>query len=104
MTLISGGSTVWETTEILTSPRMRSMVDEVKTRYQDRYIIFDVPPVLVGADAIAFASFVDCIIMVVEAGKTSMEDINKALDLIPKEKFLGFVLNKDSTPSENSYS
>jgi Mrp family chromosome partitioning ATPase len=39
----------------------------------------------------------------VEAGKTSMEDINKALDLIPKEKFLGFVLNKDDTPNENSY-
>jgi non-specific protein-tyrosine kinase len=103
MTLISGGRTVQETTEILTSPRMRSMVDEVKNRYQDRYIIFDVPPVLMGADVIAFASFVDCIIMVVEAGKTSMEDINKALDLIPKEKFLGFVLNKDNTPNENSY-
>jgi protein-tyrosine kinase len=103
MTLISGGSTVQETTEILTSPRMKALVEEVKTRYHDRYVIFDVPPLLVGADAVAFASFVDCIVMVVEAGKTSMEDINKALELIPKEKFLGFVLNKDNKPSESSY-
>jgi protein-tyrosine kinase len=104
MTLISGGSTIRETTEILTSPRMKNLVDEVKNRYPDRYIIFDVPPVLVGADAIAFASFVDCIIMVVEAGRTPMEDINKAIELIPKEKFLGFVLNKEGTPGEYSYS
>lgn len=103
MTLISGDRTVQETTEILTSPRMKALVEEVKTRYNDRYVIFDVPPVLMGADAIAFASFVDCIVMVVEAGRTSMADINKALELIPKEKFLGFVLNKHDSPADNSY-
>jgi protein-tyrosine kinase len=103
MTLISGNNTIQETTEILTSPRMKALVEEVKTRYNDRYVIFDVPPLLMGADAIAFASFVDCIIIVVEAGKTSMEDINKALDLIPREKFLGFVLNKDSSSADTSY-
>jgi protein-tyrosine kinase len=97
MTVISGGRTIHETTELLTSPRMRSLVDELKSRYSDRYVIFDTTPVLMGADAIAFASMVDCIIMVIEAGKTSMEDIQKALELIPKEKFLGFVLNKDDT-------
>ena len=103
MTLISGGRIVQEATELLTSSKMKSLVDELKSRYADRYVIFDVPPMLTGADAIAFASVVDCIIMVVEAGRTRMEDIKKALDLIPKEKFLGFVLNKDDTKAD-SYS
>ena len=40
------------------------------------------------------APIMDGIIMVVEAGKTSKKDIQKAVSLIPKEKFLGFVLNK----------
>lgn len=97
MTLISGGTPIRETTELLESPRMKSLVAEVRDRYHDRYVIFDVPPLLMGADAIAFASMVDCIVMVVEPGKTSMEDVQKALELIPKEKFLGFVLNRVET-------
>jgi protein-tyrosine kinase len=99
MTLISGSRTIKETTELLTSPKMISLVDELKNRYSDRYVIFDTTPVLMGADAISFASAVDSIIMVVEAGKTRMEDIQKALELIPKEKFLGFVLNKNDSGS-----
>lgn len=94
MTVISGGRTVQDSTELLNSPRMKALVDEMKNRYEDRYILFDVPPLLGGADAITFAPLVDCIIIVIEAGKTSMADIKKALDLIPEEKFLGFVLNR----------
>lgn len=94
MTLISGGRPMHESTEILGSPRMKSLVSEMKNRYDDRYVIFDVPSILAGADAIAFAPLVDCIIIVVEEGKTSMKDIEKALKLIPQDKFLGFVVNK----------
>jgi non-specific protein-tyrosine kinase len=66
----------------------------MKTRYADRIILFDAPPVLSKADVIAFAPNVDCIIMVVEEGKTSMEDAKKAVALLPPEKFLGFVFNR----------
>jgi protein-tyrosine kinase len=104
ITLLSGGRTVQESTELLESPRMRSLVDEVRNRYPDRFVIFDTPPVLAGADAIAFASLVDSIIMVVEAGKTPLAEIQKALELIPKDKFLGFVLNKDTSPMGTYYS
>lgn len=100
LTLLSGGRTVQESTELLASPRMRSLVEEVKNRYAERFIIFDTPPVLTGADAIAFACLVDAIIMVVEARRTPLADIQKALDLIPREKFLGFVLNKDINPAD----
>jgi len=94
MTIISGGKTVSNSTELLGSPKMKTLVNEIKHRYDDRYVIFDVPPILVGADAIAFAPLVDGILMVVEEGRTSIKDVQKALDLIPKEKFLGYVLNR----------
>jgi protein-tyrosine kinase len=97
MTLISGGRTIKDSAEILSSPKMRSLMTEMKTRYSDRIILFDVPPVLSKADVIAFSPLVDCIIMVVEEGKTSMQDIKKAVSLLPQEKFLGFVLNKKKT-------
>lgn len=94
MTLISGGRPFQESAEILGSSRMNGLVSEMKERYPARYIIFDAPPVLTGADVLTLAPLVDQVIMIVQAGKTSMEDINKALQLLPKEKILGFVLNR----------
>ncbi|UCH24233.1 MAG: AAA family ATPase, partial [Deltaproteobacteria bacterium] len=91
LTLISGGRTIHDSSELLGSPRMNSLIHEMKTRYPDRYVFFDVPPVLGGADAIVLAPLVDCIVMVVAEGQTSIHDIKKALQLLPQEKFLGFV-------------
>ena len=94
LTLISGGRTVAESTELLTSPRMAELVNEMKTRYTDRLIFFDLPPLLGSADAQSFAPLVDGIVVVVEEGKTPMPEIKKALKLLPEEKIMGLVLNK----------
>ncbi len=98
MTIISGGRKIHETTEIISSPKMKKLIAEMKSRYDDRVVLFDVPPILGGADAISFAPMVDCIIVVVEEGRTSIHDVKKAMEMIPEEKFLGFVLNKGSDP------
>ncbi len=103
LTLISGGRTIHDSSELLGSPRMKSLIQEMKTRYTDRYVFFDVPPVLGGADAIVLAPLVDCIIMVVVEGQTSIHDIEKALQLLPQEKFLGFVLNRQKFPTRSYY-
>jgi non-specific protein-tyrosine kinase len=94
MTIISGGQTVHGSTELLGSPRMKKLVVEMKERYPDRYVIFDLPSLLDGADALTFAPLVDSILLVAEAGRNSVKEINKALDLFPREKLLGFVLNR----------
>ena len=94
LTLISGGRNVLDTTEILNSNRMRELVQEMKDRYDDRCILFDLPPVLSCADAISFAPQVDGVLFVVETGKTAIDDVQKAVDLLPREKILGFVMNR----------
>jgi non-specific protein-tyrosine kinase len=94
LTLISGGRTIQNSAELLGSPRMKDLVEEMKARYDDRYVLFDAPPVLLGADTLALAPYVDCLVMVVEEGRTSMRAVQKALKLISKEKFLGFVINR----------
>ncbi|MFZ5570341.1 MAG: polysaccharide biosynthesis tyrosine autokinase [Thermodesulfobacteriota bacterium] len=103
MTVISGGRTIKDSAELLGSPRMKAIVEEMKHRYDDRYVIFDTPPILTGADTIAFAPLVDGIIVVVEEGKTSMRDVTKAMELIPHEKMLGFVLNKQRLSEKDKY-
>lgn len=103
LTVISGGKTISDSAELLGSPKMKALVSEIKHRYDDRYVIFDVPPLLTGADAIAFATLVDCIVMVVEEGRTSIKDVKKALEMIPSEKFMGYVLNRRKAPLKGHY-
>jgi protein-tyrosine kinase len=103
LTLISGGGTINESAELLGSKRMQELVAEMKIRYLDRYVIFDTPPLLSGADALAFLQLIDGIVLVVEEGKTPIKEVEKALALIPKEKFLGFVLNKACITQKGYY-
>jgi non-specific protein-tyrosine kinase len=103
LTLISGGDTINESAELLGSTRMKELVAEMKNRYSDRYVIFDTPPLLSGADALTFSQLVDCIVMVVEEGQTPLKEIEKAVALIPKEKFMGFVLNKSHIAKKGYY-
>ena len=103
LTLISGGDTIIESAELLGSQRMKELVAEMKNRYSDRYVIFDSPPLLSGADALTFSQIVDSVIMVVEEGKTPAKEIEKAVELIPKEKFMGFVLNKSKISKKGYY-
>ncbi len=103
MVFISGGKTVSSSSELMGSPQMKSAMKEMKSRYEDRYVFFDTPPLLVGADAMTFVSLVDAIVMVVEAGKTSREDIQRACELIPEEKILGFILNREKRSSRSYY-
>ena len=103
LTLISGGRTMDNSSELLGSAQMKTLVQEMKWRYEDRYVIFDTSPVLIGDDAIALANHIDSIIMVVEEGRSSMKDVQKALEMLPQEKFLGFVLNRQSGALRDKY-
>ncbi len=94
LTLISGGKTTEDSAELLGSPRMQELVQDMKNRYPDRYVFFDVPAVLTSADALAFMPYVDYVVMVISAGSTPLPEIQRALELIPAEKMLGLVLNK----------
>jgi len=104
MTFISGGRTITASSELLNSPRMKDLVKELKGRYPERYVIFDVAPVLAGADALAFAPQVDHILFVVRAGVTPLPEIRQAIQLLPNEKILGLVLNgAEQTPDVRKY-
>lgn len=94
LAIISGSRTITESSELLASPMMHSMVREMRDRYTDRYLFFDVPPILGGADALAFAPAVDGILLVVGSNGASQKEIRKSLELIPEGKLLGIVLNK----------
>jgi len=103
-TLISGGRSAQDSAELLGSQKMKELFADMKSRYTDRFVIFDVPPLLSGADALTFMSLVDGVLLVVQADKTSVEDVNRALEMIPTGKLLGLVVNRQKGPVEEYHS
>ncbi len=81
--------------ELLGSPRMRELVEEVAGRY-DRVVI-DTPAVLGVPDAKAVAELCDGIVMVVRADLTSQQDVETALEILDRRRLLGLVLNGAQT-------
>jgi protein-tyrosine kinase len=103
MTVISGSRTLDAGSEFLGSQGMKALVEDMKGRYPDRFIIFDVPPLLCVADALALAPSVDYIAMVVRADHTPAGEIDKALKMLPKEKVLGMILNRGKSVPKSYY-
>lgn len=102
-TILPGGKPVANTAEILRSHKMASLVKEMKDRYSDRYIIFDLPPLLMCTDPLVFSKYVDATVIVVEAGKTSKKDLKRGWDLLDGENILGIVLNKSKQNKNSQY-
>jgi protein-tyrosine kinase len=103
--ILPGGKPAGDAAELIKSPLMVDLVYELKHCYQDRYVLFDLPPLLNFADALAFAPLVDGIVLVIEAGHTTREELAQCLEMVNEFNVLGIVLNKmDRKKGEDSYS
>ena len=94
LTVLPGNELGVHSSELLTSPKMCSLIDEITHRYDDRLILFDLPPLLQNDDALIFAPLVDSVMLVIEAGANSSEDVQRSMRLLKGSNLLGTVLNK----------
>ena len=99
LVVLPGRSALPNSAEMLRSPRMIALVNELKTRYPDRLIVFDLPPILAADDALAFSPYTDCFLMVAESGATKKEDLQKAYSILKNTPLVGTVLNKSEAPT-----
>jgi capsular exopolysaccharide synthesis family protein len=94
LVLLPGGAPVVNTSELMRSPMMAEMIRELRGRYPDRLIVFDVPSILQGADTLALSAYMDATILLVEECKTVRADIERACELLRDTNLIGIVLNK----------
>lgn len=92
--VLPGGSPLTNSAEMLNSPKMARLVQELKARYPSRIILFDLPPLLSAADTLAFSPYVDAALLVIEDGKTQQEEVKQAMGLLQGTSVIGTVLNK----------
>jgi protein-tyrosine kinase len=79
--------------EYFSSNKMLEFIDEVRTRYADRYIFIDSPPVSESSEARILSEIADMVILVVPHGGGSYEQIENAIQIIGKDKLTGIVYN-----------
>ncbi|MBU0992212.1 MAG: polysaccharide biosynthesis tyrosine autokinase [Proteobacteria bacterium] len=97
LTVLPGGKPPHNPSELLSSERMAHLLDELKTRYNDRYVVIDTPPPQLTAEANAIAKRVDGIILVIKYGSTSRLYIKELVEMFGKDKILGIVFNQFDT-------
>ncbi len=86
------------TSEILSSLRMVSLIEEIKSRYESRIIIFDLPPLFAADDALLFMPYVDAALLVVEDGKNTADELQHSMHILEQTNLLGLVVNKSKQP------
>lgn len=94
LVVLPGGAPVENTAELMGSPMMAEMVLELRGRYPNRLIVFDVPANLSGADTLALSTYIDATILLAEENRTTPDEIERACDLLRHVNLLGIVLNK----------
>ena len=92
--VLPAGNLHERSTELLASKNMLSLMLEMSTRYADRVIVFDSPPLLLTTEASVLASFMGQIAFVVSTDETPEEAVSKSLEHIGQDKMVGTILNK----------
>lgn len=103
LSILPAGTHHPRATELLASDGMHRLVDELATRYSDRILIFDAPPLLPSTESRVLATHMGQIVLVVEAEKTQRSTFTQALATIENCPVVMTLLNKVVSSGVGSY-
>ncbi|RJG08096.1 tyrosine-protein kinase family protein [Noviherbaspirillum cavernae] len=102
--ILPAGTSHKHATELLASQAMTNLLEEIASRYPDRIIIFDSPPLLPTTEARVLASQMGQIVLVVEAESTTQHAVKEAIrQLGPSSANVNLVYNKAEKFPGGSY-
>jgi protein-tyrosine kinase len=103
LAFLSAGTRHPRATELLSSDAMGALVQELATRYSDRIVIFDSPPLLVTTEARVLATRMGQVIFVVHAETTLQNHVAQGLATLEDCPVKLAVLNAATTPAQGAY-
>src|SRR5216117_3420091 len=81
--------------EYFVSMRMRRLMDSLRERYLERFIILDGPPMSDIADVRILSELSDYVLVVARHGRATNAQIERGLSAISSSKLLGIVFNDE---------
>lgn len=103
LSILPSGTQHSRATELLASDAMINLLDDMSSRYSDRIIIFDSPPLLLTTEARTLATHMGQIVIVVNAEHTQQVAVKEAVEKIEGCAVRLMVLNQARTASSESY-
>jgi protein-tyrosine kinase len=79
--------------EYFSSLRMRTMLDSLRSRYVDRYIVLDGPAAQNSPDARILADLADFVVLVAGYGRVTPQTVEKTVARFDPDKLAGVVFN-----------
>ena len=99
--VIPAGESHHLSTELLASEKMWETVKEFSSRYSDRVVIFDTPPLLGINETAILANLAGQAVVVVKENNSRIGDVNEAIKQLNPDMSKGIVVNQ-STRSRDS--
>jgi len=99
--IIPAGRSHHLSTELLASTIMSDTINEFSTRYSDRVVIIDSPPLIGINESVVLANLAGQAVIVVEEGRSKMTDIQVAVERLNPDMAIGFVVNKSINYSDS---
>jgi protein-tyrosine kinase len=103
LSLLPSGPVPSNPSELMSSERMSALLQEVKSRYEDRLIVIDSPPPGLAAETAFLAREVDGIIIVVKHLKTPRQEVEDLMETVGSDKIIGCVVNQLDTTMSRYY-
>lgn len=95
LAVFSSHQPVRNPSDLFQSALVPQILEEIEATYQPTLTIFDMPPILVSDDTLAFLQHVDCALLVTAAGNTTIKEIDLCeRELAAQTNVMGVVLNK----------
>jgi protein-tyrosine kinase len=94
LSILPAGQRDEEATELLASQRMEAVLERLRHARPRAFILFDSPPLLVSTESTALAGHMGQVTLVVKAGHTTHQQVQRALELLDPDKALSLILNQ----------
>lgn len=98
--LLPPGGQRFDSTELLASAAMASLLDLLAREHPDQIVIFDAPPLLVTTESKVLASHVGQVVVIVDQERTSPSDVAKTFAILGDLPVVSSLLNKSRSASE----
>ncbi len=103
LVILPSGNPVQHSSELISTPMMADLMEDITNRYASRIIIFDLPPLLHIDDALIFLPKVQSSLLVVEEGVNTPGEVKESLRLLENTTLLGTVYNKAQLHKHSPY-
>ncbi|MGH6612352.1 MAG: AAA family ATPase, partial [Burkholderiaceae bacterium] len=103
LSILPAGTLHAQATEMLASRRMNALVNKLSSRFPNRILLFDAPPLLGSTESRVLAAHMGQIVLVIEADRTPQKTVLEALETIEECPVVMTLLNKASSSEAGSY-